>query len=221
MIPAHPVDDRVTPVRLVTLGLQHVLVMYGGAVAVPLIVGRALGLTPEQVALLISADLFCCGLVTIVQSFGVTRYFGVRLPVMMGVTFAAVGPMVAIAHVTGGTDGARAIFGALIGAGILSMALAPVGHGAGSGAATERIEQLGESPRGHIAAAGQAVRARPAIGQVVGAEQQVPDRRVDGEVLVHRVTIRAVVPVVGAEQKRRDQRHVDDRSHVTERVERP
>ncbi|MEP6918967.1 MAG: nucleobase:cation symporter-2 family protein, partial [Acidobacteriota bacterium] len=122
----HPVDERLSIPRLLVLGLQHVLVMYGGAVAVPLIVGRALGLASEQVALLISADLFCCGLVTVVQSFGVTRYFGVKLPVMMGVTFAAVGPMVAIANVSGGTDGARAIFGALIGAGILSMALAPL-----------------------------------------------------------------------------------------------
>jgi uric acid transporter len=34
------------------------------AVAVPLIVGRALKLRPEQVALLISVDLFCCGLLT-------------------------------------------------------------------------------------------------------------------------------------------------------------
>jgi xanthine permease len=112
--------------RLATLGLQHVLVMYGGAVAVPLIVGRALKLTPEQVVMLISADLFCCGLVTLIQSMGMSRYFGIRLPVMMGVTFAAVGPMVSVANVQGGTDGARAIFGALIGAGILSMAMAPL-----------------------------------------------------------------------------------------------
>src|SRR5918993_1464900 len=122
----HPVDQQLPLPRLAALGLQHVLVMYGGAVAVPLIVGRALGLTPAQVALLISADLFCCGVVTLIQSLGVTRFFGVRLPVMMGVTFAAVGPMVAVAQVQGGTDGARAIFGALIGAGVLSMALAPV-----------------------------------------------------------------------------------------------
>jgi uric acid transporter len=117
----HPVDEKLPAGRLAALGLQHVLVMYAGAVAVPLIVGRALQLSPEQVAMLISADLFCCGLVTLIQSLGVTRWFGIRLPVMMGVTFAAVGPMVAFAQ-----DGARAIFGAIIGAGILSMILAPM-----------------------------------------------------------------------------------------------
>jgi uracil-xanthine permease len=122
----HPVDERLGLLRLAVLGLQHVLVMYGGAVAVPLIVGRALGLTPAQVAMLISADLFCCGVVTLIQSLGVTRHVGVRLPVMMGVTFAAVGPMVAVANVNGGPEGARAIFGALIGAGLVSTVLAPV-----------------------------------------------------------------------------------------------
>ena len=122
----HPVDERLPGGRLAALGLQHVLVMYAGAIAVPLIVGRALKLSPEQVALLISADLFCCGLVTLVQSLGVTRWFGIRLPVMMGVTFAAVGPMVAFANAMPGVDGARAIFGAIIGAGVISMLIAPV-----------------------------------------------------------------------------------------------
>jgi len=122
----HPVDEKLPAGRLAALGLQHVLVMYAGAVAVPLIIGRALKLSPEQVALLISADLFCCGLVTLIQSFGMTRYFGIKLPVMMGVTFAAVGPMVAFANAMPGVDGARAIFGAIIGAGIISMIIAPM-----------------------------------------------------------------------------------------------
>jgi NCS2 family nucleobase:cation symporter-2 len=121
----HPVDERLPTPRLAALGLQHVLVMYAGAVAVPLIVGRALKLSPEQVALLISADLFCCGLVTLIQSLGFGRYFGIKLPVMMGVTFAAVGPMVAFANAMPGVEGARAIFGAIIGAGIISILIAP------------------------------------------------------------------------------------------------
>ena len=100
----HPVDERLPTGRLAALGLQHVLVMYAGAIAVPLIVGRALKLSPEQVALLISADLFACGIVTLIQSLGFTRWFGIKLPVMMGVTFAAVGPMVAFANAVPGVD---------------------------------------------------------------------------------------------------------------------
>ncbi len=122
----HPVDERMPAGKLAALGLQHVLVMYAGAVAVPLIVGRALKLSPEQVAMLISADLFVCGLVTLIQSFGATQWFGIRLPVMMGVTFAAVGPMVAMANATSGTEGAQLIFGAIIGAGIISLLIAPL-----------------------------------------------------------------------------------------------
>src|SRR6478672_4047966 len=79
----HPVDQSLPTPRLLALGLQHVLVMYAGAVAVPLIIGRALKLPPEDVAFLISADLFACGLATLVQCLGFPGV-GIRLPVMMG-----------------------------------------------------------------------------------------------------------------------------------------
>lgn len=123
---ADAVDEMLPPPRLFALGLQHVLVMYAGAIAVPLIVGRALQLPPEDVAFLISADLFACGLVTLIQSLGATQWFGIRLPVMMGVTFASVGPMVAIGNANPGPDGARMIFGAIIGAGVIAMLIAPL-----------------------------------------------------------------------------------------------
>jgi uracil-xanthine permease len=122
----HPVDEVLEPPKLFTLGLQHVLVMYAGAVAVPLIIGRALKLEPADVAFLISADLFVCGIATLIQSLGVTQWFGIRLPVMMGVTFAAVGPMLAMAGANPGPEGARAIFGAIIAAGVISILIAPL-----------------------------------------------------------------------------------------------
>ncbi len=122
----HPVDQRLPAGKLTALGLQHVLVMYAGAVAVPLIVGRALRLSPDQVAILISADLFCCGIATLIQSLGATQWFGIRLPVMMGVTFASVAPMVAIANANPGAAGAQLLFGAIIGAGLISILIAPL-----------------------------------------------------------------------------------------------
>ena len=76
-------------------------------------------------AFLISADLFACGIVTLIQSLGMTQWFGVKLPVMMGVTFASVGPMVAIANANPAPDGARMIFGAIMAAGVIAMILAP------------------------------------------------------------------------------------------------
>ena len=122
----HPVDEVLAPPKLFTLGLQHVLVMYAGAVAVPLIIGRALKLDSADVAFLISADLFVCGIATLIQSLGVTQWFGIKLPVMMGVTFAAVGPMLAMAGANPGPEGARAIFGAIIAAGVISILIAPL-----------------------------------------------------------------------------------------------
>ena len=119
----HPVDEVLPPGRLTLLGLQHVLVMYAGAVAVPLIIGGALKLPKEQMAQLINADLFACGIVTLIQAIGCWR-FGIRLPVMMGVTFAAVGPMVVMA---GNPDlGLLGIYGAVIGAGIFGILVAPL-----------------------------------------------------------------------------------------------
>jgi NCS2 family nucleobase:cation symporter-2 len=121
--PIHPVDERLPLGRLFALGLQHVLVMYAGAIAVPLIIGGALKLPKEQIAFLINADLFCCGIVTLIQSLGIWK-FGIRLPVMMGVTFAAVGPMLAMA---GNPQlGILGIYGAVIAAGIFGIVVAPV-----------------------------------------------------------------------------------------------
>ncbi|WP_348645263.1 nucleobase:cation symporter-2 family protein [Methylobacterium sp. BTF04] len=114
---------KVAPAALGLLGLQHVLVMYAGAVAVPLIVGRALKLSPEQVALLVSADLFACGLATLVQSWGLPG-IGIRMPVMMGVTFAAVTPMIAMG--TNPALGLAGIYGAVIVAGLFALIAAPL-----------------------------------------------------------------------------------------------
>ncbi|MBD9728999.1 nucleobase:cation symporter-2 family protein [Streptomyces caniscabiei] len=120
--PTHPVDD-VPPIRhLLAFGLQHVLAMYAGAVAVPLVVGGALRLPPADLAYLITADLLVCGIATLIQCVGVWR-FGVRLPIMQGCTFAAVSPMVLIGTEGGGLP---AIYGSVIVAGLAIMLLAPV-----------------------------------------------------------------------------------------------
>ena len=129
-------DGKLPLPRLGALGLQHVLVMYAGAVAVPLIAGRALQFTPNQVPLLISADLFRCGVVTLIQALGATHWFGIRLPVMMGVTLAAVAPMVAVAVAVAvviviaianpSVAGAQLIFGSIIGAGVIWVLIAPI-----------------------------------------------------------------------------------------------
>ncbi|MDY0330016.1 MAG: nucleobase:cation symporter-2 family protein [Thiomonas sp.] len=119
----HSVDEVLSAGKLVALGIQHVLVMYAGAVAVPLIIGSALKLPVEQIALLITADLFICGVTSIIQSLGLTPWFGIRMPVMMGMTFASVTPMIAIATTPG--MGLQDIFGAIIAAGVFGLLIVP------------------------------------------------------------------------------------------------
>lgn len=118
----HPVDEVLPIPKLFALGLQHVLVMYAGAIAVPLIIGGALKLPKDQIAFLIAADLFCCGIVSIIQSMGIGKV-GIRLPMMMGVTFTAIAPII-----TAGSNpnlGMQAVFGGVIVAGIFTLLVAP------------------------------------------------------------------------------------------------
>jgi len=72
----HPVDEVLAPQRLAVLGLQHLFIMYAGAVAVPLIVGGALKLPATTIGLLVSADLLVSGIATIIQSVGIGKSSG-------------------------------------------------------------------------------------------------------------------------------------------------
>ncbi|MBD0860839.1 purine permease [Gordonia sp. zg691] len=122
---SRPVDEIPPFVKLFPLGLQHVLAMYAGAVAVPLIVGGAMvsagQLQQGDIVHLIMADLFVAGIATILQAVGFWR-FGVRLPLMQGVTFAAVGPMITI----GTAHGITAVYGSVIASGIFMIVVAPI-----------------------------------------------------------------------------------------------
>src|SRR6202453_80867 len=119
----HPVDEMLPAPKLLALGLQHVLVMYANAVAVPLIVGGALHLPKEQIAMLINADLFACGIATLIQTVGLGP-FGIRLPIIMGVTAVSISPMLAMAAMPG--VGLTGIYGAVLGGGIFGLCVAPV-----------------------------------------------------------------------------------------------
>jgi xanthine permease len=121
----HPVDQFLPPERLAVYGLQHVLAFYAGAVIVPLLLAAAIGLTNEQLVQLISADLFTCGIASIIQSVGFWKV-GVRLPLIQGVTFTAVAPMIAIGKAASTpVEGLLAIYGAVIIGGIFTFLIAP------------------------------------------------------------------------------------------------
>ena len=113
----HPVDEVLPIPKLATYGFQHVVAFYAGAVLVPILIASAIKLPQHDLVKLVTADLFTCGIASIIQSVGFWK-IGVRLPLLQGVTFTAVSPMIAIGMAAGGgTDGLVVIYGAVIVAG--------------------------------------------------------------------------------------------------------
>ena len=121
----HPVDEVLPAPQLAIYGLQHVMAFYAGAAIVPILLANAIGLSTAELIHLINADLFTCGIASIIQSVGFWKV-GVRLPLLQGVTFTAVSPMIAIGLAAGGgTTGLLTIYGAVIVAGLMTLLIAP------------------------------------------------------------------------------------------------
>src|SRR6195952_5418118 len=120
----HPVDEVVPAQKLVVLGLQHLFIMYAGAIAVPIIVGGALGLDQGSIAILVSADLLVSGICTLIQAVGIGSILGVRLPVVAGATFTVLNPMIIIAGQYGGKTRLPGVYGALLVAGVFALIIA-------------------------------------------------------------------------------------------------
>ena len=120
--PARPEDQRLPIGSMFAYGFQHVLTMYGGIIAPPLIIGAAAGMNSQDIGLLIAACLFVGGLATILQTVGVP-FFGSQLPLVQGVSFAGVSTMVAIVH---GGGGIQAVFGSVIAASLIGLLITPL-----------------------------------------------------------------------------------------------
>ncbi len=117
-----PEDQRLPLGSTFAYGFQHVLTMYGGIIAPPLIIGAAAGMSSQDIGLLIAACLFVGGLATILQTVGI-RFFGSQLPLVQGVSFAGVSTMVAIVH---GGGGIQAVFGSVIAASLIGLLITPL-----------------------------------------------------------------------------------------------
>ncbi len=100
------------------LAVQHMLASIGGIVAVPLIVGASIGLPNDEIVSLINAALLASGIVTIAQCVGFGP-IGIKLPVVMGSSFAFLGVAISI----GKDSGVSGIMGAaLVGSFVVILA---------------------------------------------------------------------------------------------------
>lgn len=107
------VQTEVSQQKAAVLGLQHLLAMYSGAVAVPLLIGSALKFSAEQMTYLVSIDIFMCGLATLLQLIR-NKYFGIGFPVILGCAIQAVAPLQMIGQKFSIND----MYGAIIVAGV-------------------------------------------------------------------------------------------------------
>ena len=121
---ARPEDERLGIGRSLGYGVQHILAMFGGVIAVPLIIGGAAGLSGADRALLVSCSLFISGAATLLQTLGLP-YVGSKLPLVQGISFASVSTLLAI--VAGnGEAGLRSAYGAIIVAAAVGLVIAPL-----------------------------------------------------------------------------------------------
>lgn len=90
-------NDYPGPTKTALFGIQHVLVMFTAMVGGPLIVARLLNLPPGTRIAMVTGTMIGCGLATIVSALGV-GFVGPRLPIVMGVFYIFIGPLVAIAR---------------------------------------------------------------------------------------------------------------------------
>jgi solute carrier family 23 (nucleobase transporter), member 1 len=113
-------EDVPRPIpKAIGLGVQHVLTMFGATVAVPLLLGPAMGIEGAELAILVSAVMIASGVATIIQV-----RFGTRLPIIQGVSFAFLGPFFAIIAATvGGQVTMQYIAGAIIAGAVLEIVL--------------------------------------------------------------------------------------------------
>lgn len=114
-------DIKLSPRRIASLGLQHVLVMYAGTVTVPLILASVMSLNTSQTITLVNACLLTSGLATLLQSVGIWR-FGGRLPLIQGCSFVVLAPMAMI----GQQYGITTVFGSAIACGLFTVIIAPL-----------------------------------------------------------------------------------------------
>jgi NCS2 family nucleobase:cation symporter-2 len=88
-------NDYPGVVKTSLFGIQHVLVMFTAMVGGPLIVGRLLNLPEETRILMVSGTMIGCGVATMISALGL-GFIGPRLPIVMGVFYIFIGPIVAI-----------------------------------------------------------------------------------------------------------------------------
>lgn len=123
------VDSMLSIKELFLFGMQHIAAMCAGAMAVPIILGNALGMNGEDINILVAASFMMAGLGTLIQTLGIGKSIGSRLPMVEGVSFAGVAALAAVGMAyrdISSITGIQVMMGATIVSGIFCILVAPV-----------------------------------------------------------------------------------------------
>lgn len=111
--------DGVPPLKeAVPLGLQHVFAMFLGNIAVPIIVAKVVGITGDDLTVLVQSAMVMSGVATFIQCYPIWKV-GAKLPIVMGSSFGFLPTNISIAS----TYGISGLLGAAFVGGLFSSFL--------------------------------------------------------------------------------------------------
>lgn len=123
------INKKYSVFKNLIFAFQHLLIMVAGAITVPLIMGNASGLNHNEIAYLVSCALLAGGIATCIESLGLGKYIGIRLPIVSATSFVAVATLTTIVAGYKDSDpymGLRIVAGGVIAGGIFCFLFAGI-----------------------------------------------------------------------------------------------
>ena len=111
-------NGKMPPLKnAIPIAAQHLVTMIVGCVTPAIIISSVAGLDEKMSIVLIQSSLVLAAISTLLQLFGVTKFCGARLPVIIGVSFAYLSVMIEIST----AFGLEYVFGAQLVGGIVAI----------------------------------------------------------------------------------------------------
>lgn len=114
----YDIEDKPPIGEATALGFQHVCAMFLGNITVPLVIAGTLGLATGETTFLVQMAFIVAGSATLIQAFPIGPVGG-RVPIMMGTSFAFLGPLRSV----GEQFGLAAVYGAALIGSVVQLSL--------------------------------------------------------------------------------------------------
>ena len=91
----YSINDRPPLLKTIPLAFQHVFANFAGALSGGLMLATGMGMSMQEIALVVQCTMLICAVATIIQSLGIGPV-GARLPIITGASYTLIAPMVAL-----------------------------------------------------------------------------------------------------------------------------